>query len=267
MQGLGPFSDPELLRLAQLLLLIVLRVLPIVSFTQFLGGKETPSQFRIGFSVLIAACLTLPCAPEYAGPVDSDLYLALAVKELFLGGSVAILLRILFDFLTSTGALVDVARGATIANVLDPSSGEQRSLVSVFLGLALPALFLSAGGHRVVLNALGDGLSSYPPGSLAPPALAGRPLLGAEAALAIGGLFVETFQLAVRLALPVVALLFVVDVALGLLNRVAPRVQVFFLGMTLKGSLGVAVFFLILSLALRELLAGALTGAERITRF
>lgn len=264
MNGVDPFADPELVRLGQLLLLLVLRILPVISFTPLFGGPETPPQFRMGFSVLIAVALVLPASVSYPGPVAGDLFLALAAKEAFLGGSVAILVRILFDLLTSSGALVDVARGATIANVLDPASGEQRSLVSVFLGMAVPTLFLTAGGHRVLLAAFGDGLAEYPPGALAPPGLEGRPLLGAEAALAVGDLFVDAFVLAVRLALPVVALLFVVDVALGFLNRVAPRVQVFFLGMTLKGSLGLGVFFLVLAIVFRELLEGALVGIDRI---
>ena len=267
MGAFGPLADPELIRLLQLFLLILIRVLPIVSFAPFLGGKETPAQFRIGFSALLALSLCLPVAATYDGPVDGGRFLALAVKEAFLGGTVAVLLRILFDLLSSTGALVDVARGATIANVLDPTSGEQRSLVTVFLGLALPTLFLTAGGHRVVLSAFGDGLASYPPGVLLPPGLASEELVGPQAALAIGGLFVDAFQLAVRLALPVVALLFVVDVALGLLNRAVPRVQVFFLGMTLKGSLGIGVLFLVLGMVLNELLAGALRSSLSFFRF
>ena len=130
MSGFDPFADPEFARLGQLFLLLLVRIVPIISFTPLFGGPETPAQFRMGFSGLLAAALLLPALPAYPGPVPGDLFVALAAKEAFLGGSVAILIRILFDLLTSSGALIDVARGATIANVVTAPSTEPSTITA-----------------------------------------------------------------------------------------------------------------------------------------
>ena len=100
-------------------------------------------------------------------------------------------------------------------------------------------LFLVLGGHMVVIEAFADSLATLPPTELLPARLQGE-----TAVTQILVLFAQMLIVAVKLSAPVLAVILLVDVVLGLLNRVAPQVQVYFLGLTAKSFVGLLILFL-----------------------
>lgn len=259
-------QEPLLARYGQLFLLILARLLPVVTFTPVFGSTMVPGQVRIGFSGLVAGLFVAPLGAGLAQVLPPSLFLALLAKEALLGTIVAVALRLVFELLSASGALIDLTRGAGMANLLDPTSRQQTSVLAVAFQLAFVTLFLSAGGHRLLLTVVGEGFRRYPPESLLPPALVGgRPGFGA--ALPLLGLFREVLIVAVQLAAPVIAVTLVLDVALALLNRAAQRIQVFFLGMTIKATLGVGILLFVFALVAETGLDLLLRATRRLGDF
>ncbi len=239
--------------------LVFIRVVFLVSLTPLFGGESAPKRFKTALALLLALVLAgLAYRPDSTAPTLAEFGLY-AVKEALIGLVLAVFVRILFDFVSSVGSLVDMVRGSSQALVYDPFARTQQSPLALFqLSLTL-ALFCSLGGHRMVISALASSLESAPVG----PALPAR-FLGAEGMHALVGLVADLFIASLQLAMPVIVTLFLVDMMLGVTNRVASQIQVFFLGMTFKGLIGLALMMLTLGYTLDVLVQGSF---QRIAAF
>lgn len=219
---------------AQVAGLLFARLLPLVVFTPLFGGDATPRRLRMGITILLTLALLpgfLPISAAFR-PQWLD-YAILIIKEALVGFALALFVLILFEIFSAFGAMVDLARGATLANLFDPLTQKQESLLAVFFLQMTLALFFALGGHRVLLDALAESLVAVP--------LWGLPRVGQGSAWALIGLTADLFSVALKLAAPVFVVLLLLDIALGLINRVAPQIQVFFLSLTIKGCLGLFV--------------------------
>lgn len=228
-------SGGSLERFVQLFALVAARVAPLVSLSPAFGGEALPQRLRVALIVALAAVFGLALEPRFER-TDELTLLGLLAKEALVGGSLALLVRLVFDLVATCGALIDLGRGATMANVLDPLSRQQSSVLAQFLVLAFSALYFSVGAHAWVLEALTRSFAAYPLNSFAP-----AELLGEEALRGWIALGSELMLAAVMLAAPTLAVVFLLDAALGLAQRLAPSLQVFFLGGTVKGLIGVGV--------------------------
>lgn len=219
--------------------LLLLRLLPLVVFTPLFGGLRSPVRLRFGVAIL----LTLTLAPhaaaasrfDWATCAAGDLCVAV-VRELFVGACGAVMLRTVFGMVASAGALIDLSRGATAANVLDPIHQERSSLLSGFYRQLFMAVFLCLGGYRILLRAFAAHLAHTPIAAPLPARFAPMTFVADTAAL-----LADLMALVLQLAAPVVAVLFIVDLTLGLISRAAPQIQAFFLGITIKATLGMLV--------------------------
>lgn len=236
------FADPTLRAVAQTAALLLARVLPLVVFTPMVGGKLLPRRFRFG----VALALVFALLPSFMAVVPGEalpggLFIVLLAKEAAIGLCLAFIITVMFGTLDAFGAAVDLARGATLGNVFNPLTQSQTPQSSVFFVQLGVVLFLTVGGLRAVLDGLGHSFIAAPLYAVAPAGLFGPTSAGAAAAL---GLVSELFVVAIRLGAPVLVVLLLVDVVLGLINKVAPQIQVFFIGLSVKATLGVAVLLI-----------------------
>lgn len=222
-------------------LLLFCRTAPLVVFTPLLGGEVAPKRFRVALSLLLTLVLVPVYLPHCAFPMAQNAVVAIVAKELLIGISLALVVKMLFAMLGATGALMDTARGSTMANSNDPLEREQGSLLSTFFRYTLVLVFVVSGGYELLLRAFCESFETLPPGAELPPRLQ-----GSEAIWLFAQLLAQLFVTAMRIAAPVMAVMLLVDAALGLLNRVAPQIQVFFLGMTIKSTLALVVLLLTL---------------------
>lgn len=239
--------------------LVFARILPIVVFTPLFGGDIASRRFRMGIAILLSLTFALAI-----GPLDEPgwaIWTSLLLKEILIGATLALGIVVIFQAFTAAGAVIDLARGASIATLLDPLSRQQTPITGVFLSLFALVVFLSLGGYAMVIGALLDTFVLCPPGEPAPAAL-----MAPDATMRIVGLMGELFALAVRLAAPVLLVILLLDVSLGLINRAAPQIQVFFLGMAAKGWLGLAVLFISLSITLGVMGDRMVEGFDRVSR-
>ena len=225
--------------------LVTARLMPIVLLVPFLGGKAAPAQVKVGlalaFTVLVypivwASAPAIPDAPL--------LVAALIAKEIGVGLMLGFVTALVFHAVRMAGRLIDTSRGQTKAMSMVPQLKTQVSVTGNFLLQLFIVIFLLTGGHRLFLAALTRSFKYIPPEQFASFAHAGDH--GSAVALGIARLATESISIGVLLAFPVIAAILLTNIFLALVNKAAPQINVFFLGMPLKAVIGVAVVLLAL---------------------
>ncbi len=231
--------------------LVLFRVGALVLLAPGFGHPLVPAPVKAGLVAMLALALA-PLAPPAPAPDAPWAWALAALRELLLGAGAALALRLVFAAMHLAGQLAGTQMGLAIAATLDPEARAQTGTVAELALLFAFTAWLALGGHRAVLLALAHSLAALPPG-------APWPLERAGDLAVLGG---QVFALALRLAAPVVGLLLLAYLALGLLARASPQIQVFFLSFPLTTALGLWTLAAALPAA-ALLLAGAWEEAAR----
>ncbi len=224
-----------------LLLLIMLRVTPIVIFAPFLGGRLLPSATKIGFALFLSIILLPFLVPTALEDLMFGFPLVLlCMKELFIGYLIGFLCSIPFHVATSAGSMIDHQRGSASLMVTDPSLTSQTSPIGMFLNEILLVGFFVIGGIHLFFETLVASFQRIPPTVLVNITSFNQNIFWKMAVELMEILFV----LAVRFSAPAIVAMLMADIFLGIANRLAPQVQIAFLGMPLKSLLGLVILFI-----------------------
>jgi flagellar biosynthetic protein FliR len=153
--------------------------------------------------------------------------------EILIGLGLGLLVRILFAAVQMGGQILGFQMGFAMINVVDPMTGTNAAITSHFLYMTTLLVFLTLNGHLFLLSGLAESFSIIPPGGIVL-----NPFLGSTMLDYAGQIFV----LAIKIAAPVSAAIFLVDLALALVGRASPQMNVLILGFPLK--IAVGFFFL-----------------------
>lgn len=173
------------------------------------------------------------------GPVE---YAALFAKEIVIGFGIGLFTTIVFAGFTAAGYIIDTQRGANAAEVMLSQQERSSVLGSLMFRLAV-ILFLVTGGHLYFLRILALSYQWMPLDAF--PGVTGNALTDAGFVIRQSG---QIFVIGMQLAAPAVLLILLIDVGLGFVSRMAPQLDVYFLGMPLKTLAGLGVVLLILPL-------------------
>jgi len=243
--------EATLLRWLPSFLLVLARCGGLVAFAPPFSGQVVPRHAKLGLAGLLALILTplLPAVPP--GALGSAVGLAAAlVGELAVGAIMGMAVRFIFAGVGMAGELTAIQMGLGMPAALDPHAQIQVTAVNHLLDQIAVLVFLVGGGHHALLLGLVQSLT------LAPPLTVGFDGGTLEYLM---GLFAAAFLLAVRLAAPVGAAMLVSMVALGLLNRAAPQVNVFMVSFALMIGVGLLAFLAALPLVV-TVVAGTFQG-------
>jgi flagellar biosynthetic protein FliR len=177
---------------------------------------------------LLSVGLTLPLYPYLRGTLPSletsDIVFSAAL-QIFIGAALGFLVLMLFSALQAAGDMLDLFGGFTLATAYDPLSFNQSSVFGRFYNLVAVTILFATQGHLLVLRGLLQTFHTLP--------LNVTFSLETFSRLLLKGI-TEMFLAALQIAGPLVAVLFLTDVAFGLLNRVAPALNAFQLGFPAK---------------------------------
>lgn len=245
MDALTPIAADAVLLLPYIILVSIRVGIAFASMPAPLGAGA-PMVVRAGVGFLIAATLAVATPPPPGEIVLDPFYLGLAATgEAILGAAIGLTARAVVAAAEIAGEFAGAAMGMGFARVVDPTSGEDMLVVARLSSLAAMALFLQFDGHHILIAGLARSLESAPVGAT----------LGTVSPEAVVSTMGAVFGAGLRLASPVVGILFFVQLALGLVARAAPRLQVFGI------SFGVAI--LVGLLTLHAALPTALLGMEQ----
>lgn len=230
--GMAP--DPALVLTV---FLLSLRLGALLLLTPILYAASMPASARVLLVVGLAAVLAYglpPAAAAVAITQPGQLFTA-AVAELTLGATLALGIFVAFAAISFAGRLIDVQIGFGIAQVFDPVTQRQIPVLSsAFEHLGVVVFFL-VNGHHALLRAVAYTIERFPPGRPWP-LEATMPMVAKQ----MGALF----SLGFALAAPVVACLLLVELALGVVARNLPQINMFVIGIPVKIVVGLAMLSL-----------------------
>lgn len=189
--------------------------------------------------VLLAVMLPmLPVLHALPGFRPGADWLSLLSQEMLIGLLLGVCAAVPFWAVDMAGFLIDTLRGATMGTIFNPTMGVETSIFGLLFTQLLCVLFLISGGLHLLLSLLYHSYDLLPPG---------KPLVFGTALLAFfRGEWRVLYQMSLSFSLPAVLCMVLVDLALGLVNRSAQQLNVFFLSMPIKSAM--ALFLLLLSL-------------------
>ena len=210
-------------------ILVLIRVGGIISTAPVFGSSNTPPQMKVVMSLMLALIL-YPFIPSITVfPNRPDHYIVLIASELLIGMVLGIIARFLFGAVEFAGTVIGFQMGLGMANVFDPQSQEQISLVGRFENATATLIFLAMDGHLIVLQALVRSYSVLPPGGSS----ISRPLIEKLTELSA-----SIFVIGLQIGAPLIVALFLANAVVGLLARSVPQIQVFVVGFPLTLMLG-----------------------------
>lgn len=223
-------------------LLLFGRIIPIMAIAPFLGAKIVPHSIRIGFSVCIAFIFLPMALSNFHTNLEFDYtFLGLFLKEVFIGFILGFIASIPFYIAQSSGSLIDHIRGSSSLQVTDPTTRSTTGPVGVLYNYILIAVFFGIGGPLIFFNALATSYMVLPMENLMNPAFFS---LSVPFWKLIIGLVTQIFALGIQLGAPAIIGTLLTEMFLGIANRLAPQIQIVFLGISLKSWVGLAMLAL-----------------------
>jgi flagellar biosynthetic protein FliR len=216
--------------------LVFARLGAIVMLLPGVGETFIPPRIRLAFALALALML-YPLVARAAPPLPADAggMIGAILKELFLGLMIGGVLRIFMTSLATAGEIVSLQTTLSFAQTANPLQAQPSTTLGTFLGMIGIVLIFATDLHHLFVAAIVQSYDLFPFSRAVPVADAGQ--------LAIQTLS-RSFALGLQLAAPVVVFSLVFNIATGLVGRVMPQFQVFFVATPLNVLLGLSVFAL-----------------------
>jgi flagellar biosynthetic protein FliR len=226
---------------AQIFFMVFTRVMAMVLPVPVLGGQSIPPQVRISLGIILSAIL-IPWNPLPAGTEALGLFAFAGgiFRELIVGSLAGMAAVLTFGALQMAGELMGIGSGFGSGRVFNPTLGETGSSVDQFFIMVGMLLFVVMDGHHVVIQAIHKSFEVLE---------VNQPIPFTDPEVLVR-MAAQMIAAGVQMSLPVVGALLLADLTLGLLARVAPQVQVYFLGLPVKIGLGMLAVAFSFSVAL-----------------
>ena len=230
------FSENQVL----LFTLMFVRVGGIIFFTPILGSTNVPSHAKIGL-IFFVTLMVFPLVDFTFVEFPKGLFsfTLLISSELLIGMIIGFSVRLLMSAVQIAGTTIGFQMGFGIVNVIDPVTSTQVSVIAQFQNLVGFLIFLSINAHHIVLNSIAYSFQLIPP-------------LGFEFSGEMVNIYMnivrDVFVISVKIAGPLIATLLFTSVALGMIARTVPQMNVFIVGFPLQIGLGLLMIGLTLPL-------------------
>jgi len=220
-------------------LLVLARVGGIFTTAPIFSNVHVAPHVRVAIALCLAFVF-LPMARCEAASLDWLAFALMIAKEAMVGLVMGFLAALIFAAIQMAGAFIDLQLGFGFAQVVDPMNREHNAVLGQFQNLVATLLFLGVNGHHLMLRGLAESFNMLPLGEMAmSPGLAGG----------MTNMFASIFLAALKIGAPVVGVVFLTDVALGILARTVPQLNVFVVGLPAKLTVGLFATIVVLPVA------------------
>ena len=219
------------------------------------GENAIPARFRLTAALMAAGVLapnlgsSLPALPDHSLQA-----VTLIISEILIGIMFGAGARLLMSALQVAGQVIGMQSGLGIAQQMDPTIGQSGAIIGVFLSMMAIVLIFATGIHRLMLQAAADSYQVFPPGQALP--------MGDAAMWGLSAVS-NAFKLGLQIAAPVIMFALIFNLAIGLVSRLIPQVQIFFIAMPSQIMIGLSIF----ALAMGGGLLVWIDALERYARF
>lgn len=209
-------------------LFVLIRTGAILFTAPIFGAFNVPMQVKMGLTFMIALILTPLTAFVPMPETIISLVISLA-GELFIGAAIGLCVKFVFSGIEFAGQIASFQMGIGMASAYDPINSAQITVLGKMMSILMLLIFLSVNGHLMVIMALKKSFDVIPPYGFRLSATLMDSLLVFSK---------EIFILAVKFSAPVVAVLIFVNVAMGIMARAVPQLNMFVIGFAITITVG-----------------------------
>ena len=208
------------------------RVLALISTAPVFGERAVPRTAKVGLAVLLSIAIAPTLGPLPAIPLISAAGLWILVQQILIGVAMGFSMRLVFAIVQAAGEYAGLQMGLSFASFFDPNSGGNTMVLARLLNVMAVLIFLAVDGHLMLIMTLAESFHTLPI---------------ADAPLAAGGWFLlvsaggQIFSGGLMLALPLIAALLTLNLAMGILNRASPQFSIFAVGFPITLLAGIAM--------------------------
>ncbi len=216
------------------------RVLGVIATAPILSDRAIPIRVKLGMGLALTLVIipTLPEIPQFQ--IFSLQGLLILVQQVIIGLAMGFSVRLIFAAVGIAGQMIGMSMGLGFATFFDPQTQGQNTAISQFLTMLLMLIFLSLDGHLMMVSVLTHSFESMP---IVIDGQGINPMKIVDWGAVI-------FSTGMLLALPVITALLVTNMALGILTRTAPQLNLFGIGFPVTLSIG----FVVIALAMQSML-------------
>lgn len=235
------------------------RILGLIATAPLFGNLSVPVRLKVALGVMLALVLSPGVSATPASDPMSLAGLAILAQQLVIGLAMGFAMRIVFAAAEMAGEITGLTMGFGFATFFDPQTRARTSVIAQLLALLTLMIFLALNVHLMMLSTLAHSFVSMP--------VTEQPIgTGGFRQIAIWGGVI--FSSGVQLALPMIAALLITNIALGILTRAAPQLNLFGIGFPVTVGAGFLVVGLVLpflATPLARMLEEAITFIRRIS--
>ena len=212
-------------------LLVLTRASGIFLIAPFFGSLNIPIQFRAAAAILITL-VTFPvivAKTTVTAPESILMFGGSIAQEMFIGWLIGFIAFITFAAINMAGKIMDMQVGFSVAQVMDPTSGQQSPLIGSFLYNLAIIYFLVVNGHHIIISALIESFNRIPLDGL---------VWNAQITDLMINLTTGIFLTGMKIAMPVTFSILLVNVGMGILARTMPQMNIFVIGIPMHLMIG-----------------------------
>ncbi len=210
------------------------RILGVMAAAPVFNHRSLPVKSKVGISIFLTLIImpTLPPVPQF--DVFSFQGLLLLVQQIIIGVAIGFSMRLFLAAIQVAGQMIAMTMGLGFATFFDPQTQGQTTSITQFIMILTMLIFLSLDGHLLIITTVSQSFFTMP---------LSLTYEGIDAMQIVvwGG---HIFKLGLLLALPAVATLLIINMALGILTRTAPQLNLFGIGFPVTLSMGFLIIFL-----------------------
>lgn len=213
------------------------RILALISTAPIFSEATVPRSAKVGLAALLAIVITPTLGPMPSVPLVSAGGFWILIQQVLIGAAMGFSMKMVFAMVQAAGEYAGLQMGLSFAAFFDPSSGGNTMVLSRLLNVMAILIFLAIDGHLMLIMTLAESFHTLPI---------------ADAPLAASGWFLlvsagsQIFSGALMLALPLIAILLTLNLAMGILNRASPQFSIFSVGFPITLLAGMGMLLLLM---------------------
>lgn len=213
------------------LFLIFLRVTAFFAITNVFFPNGTPKTLKAMFSLIFSFALLSGVDYGSLNEITSNYYLIIYIfYEIVNGLILGLISNIAFEVVLMAGSLLDVHIGLSMVNTVDPNSKVNTTITGNLLHYVALIIFFIVDGHHMLIKSLMESFVTMP---------MGNGLLHSETMSTLIEIIANYFAIGLKIAIPIVLIMIMTDIAMGLVSRAVPQINVMILGMPVKMLVGI----------------------------
>ncbi len=222
-------------------LLILVRMSTFIIVAPIFSSRGIPAYIKIGLALFLSLLILPVISINRTMSLDGN-YIIYVIEEAMIGLSIGFMGQLIFTAIQVAGSFIDLQVGFALANVIDPQTGIQSPITGNFKYTFAVLLFLVLNIHHLFIGAIISSFHTLPITGEWFSKINSEPIM-----MLVVATFSQMFVLAFKIAAPIIITLLLTDIALGIVARTVPQLNVFVVGMPLKIFILYFIFIIIAS--------------------